>query len=84
MPAGEAHVAGQHELVTDAARAAANLGDAHDWRGQDAQHKVAPKAQRTSGRSAALDASRWAMKKSGFVDWKHYDLHGRVPLELGH
>ena len=33
MPAGEAHVAGQHELITDAARPAANLGDAHDWRG---------------------------------------------------
>jgi hypothetical protein len=24
----------------------------------------------TSGRSAALDASRWAMKKSGFADWR--------------
>src|SRR5208282_1640491 len=32
LPAGEAHVAGQYELVPDAARAAANLGDAHDWR----------------------------------------------------
>src|SRR6202522_3258368 len=46
LPAGEAHVAGQHELVPDAARAAANLGDAHDWRGREAQHKIAPKAQR--------------------------------------
>jgi signal transduction histidine kinase len=46
LPAGEAHVASQHELVTDATRAAANLRDAHDWRGRKAQNKVAPKAQR--------------------------------------
>src|SRR5271168_2866720 len=46
LPAGEAHVAGQHELVPDAARAAANLGDAHHWRGRETQHKVAPQAQR--------------------------------------
>src|SRR5580700_6859525 len=68
LPAGEAHVTGQHELVTDAARAAANLRDAHDWRGREAQHEIAPKVS-TSGRSAALATSRWATKKSGFADW---------------
>jgi hypothetical protein len=41
LPAGEAHVAGHHKLITDATGAAANLGDAHDWRGREAQHKVA-------------------------------------------
>jgi hypothetical protein len=40
----EAHVAGQHELVTDAARAAANLRDAHDGRGREAQYELAPKS----------------------------------------
>jgi hypothetical protein len=83
LPAGEAHVAGQHELVTDAARAAANLGDAHDWRGREAQHKVAPKAQRL-----------WPFNRLGYVEMgdekigirrlEHYDLHGRVRLEVGH
>jgi len=68
LPAGEAHIAGQHQLVTDAARAAANFRDAHDWRGREAQYKIAPKAQRfwPFGR---LATSRWATKKSGFADW---------------
>src|SRR5579863_3944203 len=43
LPTGEAHVAGQYELVADAARATANLGDAHDWRGRETQYKFAPK-----------------------------------------
>src|SRR5579863_5549943 len=45
LPTGEAHVAGQHELVADATRATANLGDAHDRRGREPQHKLAPKAE---------------------------------------
>src|SRR5580693_4514608 len=83
FPAGEAHVAGQHELVTDAARAAAYLGDAHDWRGGEAQHKVAPKAQhlrpfRCSGYIEMGD------EKIGIRRLEYYDLHGRVRLEIGH
>jgi hypothetical protein len=83
VPAGEAHVAGQRELVTDAARAAANLGDAHDWRAREAHHKVAPKAQHT-----------WPFSRLRYVEMgdekirirrlEHYDLHGRVRLEVGH
>src|SRR5262249_19699407 len=45
LPAGKPRIAGQYELVTDAARAAANLGDADDRRGRESQHKLAPKAQ---------------------------------------
>src|SRR5580698_9092853 len=57
LPAGEAHVAGQHEFVTDAARAAANLGDAHDWRGRETQHKLAPKVQHL-----------WLFSRLGYVE----------------
>jgi hypothetical protein len=79
LPAGEAHVAGEHELVTDAARAAANLRDAHDWRGRQAQHKVAPKAQ-----------CLWPFSRLGYVEMgdekigirrlEHHSLYGRVGL----
>src|SRR5580692_4471013 len=83
LPAGEAHVAGQHELVADAARAAANLGDAHDWRGRETQNKVAPKVQ-----------PPWPFSRLGYVEMgdekigirrlEHHDLRGRVRLEINH
>jgi hypothetical protein len=63
LPAGEAHVAGQYELVTDAARAAANLGDAHDWRGREAQYKVAPKAQRV-----------WPFSRLGYIEMGNEEI----------
>src|SRR6202045_3994362 len=83
LPAGETHVAGQHELVTDAARAAANLGDAHDWRGREAQHKFAPKAQRLWPFSG-LGYVEMGDEKIGIRRLKHYDLQGRVRLDIGY
>src|SRR4029077_10158660 len=52
----------------NAARAAANLGDAHDWRGREAQHKVAPKAQHLWSFSC-LGYVEMCDEKSGFADW---------------
>src|SRR5207344_3097781 len=83
LPAGEAHVAGQHELVTDAARAAANLGDAHDWRRREAQHKVAPEGQHLWPFSC-LGYVEMGDEKIGIRRLEHYDLHGWVRLEFGH
>src|ERR1700731_2080851 len=83
LPAGEAHVAGQHELVTDAACAAANLGDAHDWRGREAQHKVAPKAQHLWPFSC-LGYVEMGDEKIGIRRLERYGLHGWVSLEVGH
>src|SRR5208282_952117 len=83
LPAGEAHVAGQHELVTDSARATANLGDAYDWRGREAQHEVAPKAQHP-WLFSCLGYVEMGDEKIGIRRLKHYDLHGRVRLEVGH
>ena len=68
MPAGEAHVAGQYELVADAASAAANLGDAHDRRGRETQHKVAPKVQHP-WLFSGLGYVEMGDKKSGLADW---------------
>src|SRR5580704_2417305 len=83
LPAGEAHIAGQHELVTDAARAAANLGDAHDWCGRQAQNKVAPKAQHFWPFNC-LAYVEMGDEKIGICRLEHYDLHGRVGLDVGH
>jgi hypothetical protein len=83
LPAGEAHVAGQHELVTDAARAAANLGDAYDWRGREAQHKIAPKAERLRP-FGCLGHVEMGNEKIGIRRLEHNDLHGRVRFELSH
>jgi hypothetical protein len=83
LPAGEAHVAGQHELITDAACTPANLGDAHDWRGRETQHKVAPKAQHL-WLFSCLGYVEMGDEKIGIRRLDHYDLHGRVRLEVGH
>jgi hypothetical protein len=74
---------GQYELVPDAARTAANLGDAHDWRGREAQHKVAPKTQHLWPFSC-LAYVEMGDEKIGIRRLKHNDLHGRVRLEVGH
>src|SRR5579872_3332241 len=81
--AGEAHVAGKYELVSDAARAAANLGDAHHWRGREAQHRFAPKAQHLRTFSC-FGYVEMGDEKIGIRRLKHNDLHGRVRLEVGH
>ena len=83
LPAGKTHVAGKHELVAYATRAATNLGDAHDRRGRKAQHEVAPKAQHL-----------WSFSRLGYVEMgnikvgirrlEYYDLHRRVRLEVAH
>src|SRR5579863_7952803 len=83
LPAGEAHVASQHKLVPDAARAAANLGDAHDWRRREAKHKVAPKAQHLWPFSC-LGYVEMGHEKIGIRRLEHYHLHRRVRLKAGH
>src|SRR6516165_11013348 len=83
LPAGEAHVAGQHELVTGAARAAANFGDAHDWYGRKAQHKVAPKIQHLWPFSC-LGYVEMGDEEIGIRRLEHSNLHGRVRLEVPH
>jgi hypothetical protein len=80
LTAGEAHVAGQHELVSDAARAAANLRDTHDWRGPKTQHEVAPKAQRLWSFNC-LGYVELGDEKIGIRRLEHYHLHGRVRIE---
>ena len=82
LPAGETHVAGENELVTDAARAAANLGDADDRRGCEAQHKFAPKAKHL-----------WPLSCFGYVEMgdeeigirrlENHHFDGRFGFEAG-
>ena len=67
LPAGEAHVAGQHELVTDAARAAANIGDAHDWRGREAR------AQSPLAVQGGL-SDFWAFRRYFFVEMRDENI----------
>src|SRR5579871_5743191 len=82
MSAGETHVAREHELVTDAARAAANLGDAYDWRGAEAHYKIVPKTQHLRtfcclGYVEMSDEKLWIRRL------EQYDLCRRVRLEVG-
>src|SRR5579863_10318245 len=83
LPAGEAHVAGQHKLVADAARATANLGDAHDRRGREAQYKVAPKAQHLRPFSC-LGYVEISNEEVGVRRLEHDDLHRMGRLDFGH
>jgi hypothetical protein len=79
----QAHVAGQRELVADAARPAANPGDAHNRRGREAQHKVAPKTQHLRPFSCP-GYVEMGDEEIGVRRLEHYNFHGRVRLEVGH
>jgi hypothetical protein len=71
------------DVPANAARAAANLGDPHDWRGREAKHKVAPKAQHLLPFSC-LGYVEMDDKKIGIRRLEHYDLRRRARLKLGH
>src|SRR5262249_49919457 len=81
LPAGKAHVAGQHELVADPTRAAAYLGDAHDGRGRQAQHQFSPKVEHLwpLGRLSYVEMGD---EKFGISRLEHYDPYGRVRLDI--
>jgi hypothetical protein len=64
-------------------RITANLNDAHDRRGREAQHKVAPKAQHLRPFSR-LGHVEMGDEKIRVRRLEHADLDGRVRLKVGH